>query len=137
MKKLILFVTLGLFLLGFVACGGAGGGKYADAKEVMEEMVDLMDDFSAAMDKANDGKAVAAALEGFIDRMKSLKEKADELEKKYPELKDKENIPEELKDLMPKLEEAGKKMGASMMKIMQYASDPAVAELMPKLQELK
>ena len=137
MKKIVLFTTLGLFLLGFVACGGTGGGKYADAKEAMQEMIDVMNDFGAAMENANDGKAVAAALEDFIDNMESMKGKMEELEKKYPEFKDKEKVPEELKELMTQLEEASKKMAGSMMKIMQYASDPDVSKLMPKLQELK
>ncbi len=137
MKKLVLFTTLGLFLLGFVACGGAGGGKYADAKEVMQESIDMMNDFSAAMEKADDGKAVAAALEDFLDKFESLKGKIEELDKKYPELKDKEKVPEELKDLVKEAEEASQKMAGSMMKIMQYASDPEVAKLMPKLQQMK
>jgi hypothetical protein len=135
MKKLVLFATLGLFLLGIAACGG--GGKYADAREAMEEMIVVFDDFGAAMEKADDGKTVAAAIEEFADKMEAMKGKMEELEKKYPELKDQKNVPEELKDLMPKVEEATKKMIGAMGKIMQYASDPEVAKLMERLQGLR
>ena len=137
MKKLVLFAALGFFLLGFAACGGAGGGQYADAREAMQEMIDLVNDFNDAMEKADDGKAVAAALEDYIDGMKSMKAKMEELVKKYPELKDKDKAPEELKDLMAKGEEASQRMDGAIMKIVQYASDPEVAKLMPKLQEMR
>lgn len=133
MKKLVLFAALGLFLLGFAACGG----QYADAKETMQESIDLMNNFSDAMEKADDGKAVAAALEDYIDGMKSMTAKMEELSKKYPELNDKDKTPEELKDLMAKGEEASQRMSGAMMKIIQYASDPEVAKLMPKLQEMR
>ncbi len=133
MKKLVLCLTVVVFLVGLVACGG--GGEYAEAKEVMEDMIGAFDGFGTAMEKANDAKAVAAALNDFLAKMEDLKPKMDELEKKYPNLKN--EPPEELKDLMPKMDEAGKKMMGAMMKIGQYAADPEVAKAMEKLQKMR
>lgn len=133
MKKLVLLLTVVVFLAGVVACGG--GGKYDDAKAVMNDMIDAFNGFGDAMDKANDGKAVAAAIEDFADKMAALKPKIDEMQKKYPDFKS--QPPEELKELVEKVGEASQKMSAAMMKIGQYATDPDVQKVMPKLQNIK
>jgi TolA-binding protein len=135
MKNLVMVVTVCLFFVGLIACGG--GGKYADAREATEEMIDLMNDFADSLEKAEDGKTVVAAIEKFVDKFQAAQKKMEELSKKYPEFKGQENSPEELKDLMPRLEEASNKMGSVMMKIAKFASDPEVAKALGKLQQVK
>lgn len=128
-------VTVCLFLVGLIACGG--GGKYADAKAAMEEMTDLMDEFGNSLEKANDGKTVAAAIEKFTDRFQNVQKKMEELSKKYPDLKDQKDIPEELKETMTKLDAASQKMGTMMAKIFQFASDPEVAKAFEKMKSVR
>lgn len=126
MKKVLLIATLSVFLVGLIACGG--GGKYADAKALMEDGIKTFDTFAADMEKAGDAKAVAAAMTTFGEKMKEFAEKGKEMEKKYPDMKN--NPPEELKELMEKFKASTMKMQGAMTKVMQYASDPAVAKAM-------
>jgi cell division protein FtsB len=86
MKKLILFATVVVFLFSLTACGG--GGKYADAKRLMEKQVQLFEDFINALDKAGSANDVAAALNDFSDEMQKMVPQMKELQEKYPELKD-------------------------------------------------
>jgi predicted transcriptional regulator len=136
MKKFILCATVVVFLFGLAACGG--GGKYADAKKLMEKQVQLFEDFANALDKAGSADDVVAALNNFSDGMKEMVPQMKELQEKYPELKDAkdEAMPEELKPIMEKLQnEVMPKFMGAMMKIQQYASDPAVQEASQKFQQ--
>ncbi len=131
MKKIILFATLGVFLLGVLACGG--GGKYADAKAVMKDMADCTESFIAAVEKSDDANGLVAAAEKFSKAWAKLKPKMEEMQKKYPEFKGKEP-PAELKAEMERVQAAmGKLMGA-MDKFTKFATDPKVAEAMKKMQ---
>lgn len=121
----IALFTAFIFVVGFIACGG-GGGKYGDAKKAMGEMMENMNNLASSLDKADDAKGVAAALNKFCDAMEKLKPTIEELEKKYPELEDEANLPPELAEYQKQMEEIGPKFGAAMMKIMQYADDPDV-----------
>jgi len=65
--------------------------------------------------------------------MENLWPKMQKLSEKYPELKDRNNQPEELKESQKKAEEVSKKMVASMMKIMPYMMDPEVQKAQQRL----
>ncbi len=132
MKKLILLVTLGLFLMGILACGG---GKYADAISLTEEAVDAMENYCTGLEKADNAKDVAAVINKFSDTMAALKPKMDELQKKYPELKNNKDVPEEMKAITKRMEEVVPKMMGASAKMMKYATDPAVLEATKKMQE--
>ncbi|RPI77806.1 MAG: hypothetical protein EHM45_07780 [Desulfobacteraceae bacterium] len=125
MKKSAVMICLGLLLvcLFFYGCGGS---RTSEAKAIMEKQVSLMENFITAMDNAGDAKTVAAAFTDFGVGMKELTPKMLELSKKYPGLY--KESPEDLKPLVKKIEELSPKMGAAMMKAMQYGNDPAVQE---------
>ena len=74
MKKILLSVTLGVFLIGFFACGG-GGGKYAEVKDAMEDMFDAMDTMTAGLDKAGNADDVVKVLNSFADTMGKLSQR--------------------------------------------------------------
>ena len=139
MKKLILMATIGMFLFMATACGG--GGKYADAKKVVEEMITVTNDFFNAVEAAEDAQAVAAAIDGYAESMKALAPKMKEMQEKYPELKDMkdEDMPAELQGVMKGLEESMKKMmspeSTIAKKMMQYATDPVVQEAQKRMME--
>jgi hypothetical protein len=134
-KRGIALLTALTFVIGFVACGG-GGGKYGDAKQAMGDMLNSMEKLAADLDKAEDAKAVASALNTFTGAMEKLKPKIQELEKKYPELNDEANLPPELAEYQTKLAEIGPKFGSAMMKIMQFADDPDVKEANEKFEKI-
>jgi len=139
MRKLVLFSTIAVFLFALTACGG--GGKYADAKKVVSEMIDITNNFLGDVEAAGDAQGVAKAIDNYADSMKSLAPKMKEMQEKYPELKDAkdEDMPAELKDVMMELEESMKKMmnpeSGLAQKMMQYATDPVVMEAQKRLME--
>jgi len=134
MKKLAICLMVGMFLAGLAACGG--GGKYAEVRDTTEGMIDAMNSFGDTMANAKDGEAVADAVSDFVDEYEGIKEKIEELEKKFPEFSLR-SLPEELKDLKTKKEEAMMKMFGALMKIEQFKRDPEVAKIKDKLKKLK
>ena len=95
-----------------------------------------MENFINGMEKAEDSQAVVKTLNAFSAEMSDLKPKLQALEKKYPEIKDQENAPEELKPMMKQVEDLSARMINAMMKLYQFGDDPDVqkaAEAMNKL----
>ena len=139
MKKLVLVATIGMFLFMLTACGG--GGKYADAKKVVEEMITVSNSFFADIEAAEDAQAVANAIDAYAEGMKKMAPKMKEMQEKYPELKDAkdEDMPAELQGVMKDLEESmGKMMSPESeiaKKMVQYATDPLVQEAQKRLME--
>jgi hypothetical protein len=125
MKKVALFAMVGLiFFAGLVY----SSGKYAEAKPIVEKMTVSLEKFIANLERAENAGAVVSALDAYTNVMKELAPKAKELLKKYPELKDEKTHPEELKPLLKKMDELGKKMFGVLSKIQQFADDPQVKE---------
>jgi predicted nuclease with TOPRIM domain len=118
-----------------LACGG-GGGQYGEVKETMESASKVMETLVKEMDQAEDGKAVASALNRFADELAALQPKMYELLKKYPELQNPENLPAEVKEMVDKVETFEReKLTSVFMKATKYSSDPEVAKAMQKIQE--
>jgi len=135
MKKghfLPLLCALAVLLL---IAGCAGKGKYADAKKVNKQYMTLVQGYMNDLDKTESAQDAAKAINRFADGMQSLWPKMKALSEKYPELKDPNNIPEELKEMQAEAAEVGKKMGGSMMKLMPYMQDPEVQKAQKRLQE--
>lgn len=123
MKKVALFAVSALILFaGFVY----SSGKYAEAKPIIKQMTVSLEQFITNLEKAENAGAVVSALDAYTDVMKKLAPKAKALLIKYPELKDEKTHPEELKPLLKKMDELGKKMFGVMSKIQQFANDPQV-----------
>jgi len=102
--KWISLLSLAVFMVGLIACGG-GGGKYSDLKPLVKKYNQETEKFISAMENADNAKKVAAALTEFSQAMKQLKPKMDKI---------------------TKMGELMMKMGSVMMKAMQYADDPEV-----------
>jgi hypothetical protein len=122
-----------VFILGTIACGG---GKYSDAKKTVAKSNKTLAGFLEKMDKANDAKSVAAAMTGFTSEMEKILPEMKKLEKKYPELKGSQGVPPELGEEGKKMMELWGKFASVMMKIQQYADDPAVQKAQAKLESV-
>ncbi|HRU04378.1 MAG TPA: hypothetical protein P5137_01225 [Candidatus Brocadiia bacterium] len=119
-----------------VKAAAAAGDKYADFRVFMQDMMKSADEFTAAVDKAADGKAAAAALNKMGEKLAANKAKFEELEKKYPELK-KSEPPAELKDLKAAADQMGPKVGAAMAKLnTKFANDPDVKKALEDFQKI-
>lgn len=124
-----------LLTLGFFACGGGEGGKYAEAKKVLQKSNQIMEKLINDLDKAEEGKQVAAALNGFTKAMQGLKSQFKSLEEEYPELKTMANPPVELQAEAKQLEALTKRISSAMMKVMKFADDPDVKKAQEAFQK--
>jgi len=134
MRKRLFYTLLCALAVSLLLAGC--GGKYADAKKVNAEYMDIVQRYVDDLDKAENAKGAAEAINRFADGMGDLWPKMKALSEKYPELKDRNNPPEELKEMQAEAQEMGKKMGSSMMKLMPYMSDPEVQKAQKRLQEV-
>jgi hypothetical protein len=137
MKKVTLFTVVGLVLWAGVVYSG---GKYEEVKPFIEKMAVSLEKFITDLEKAENADAVAAAIDAFTNVMKEFGPKAKELLKKYQELKDEKTQPEELKPLLKKMEELGKKLRKKIFgvirKIKQFTNDPKVKEAIKRLEAM-
>jgi hypothetical protein len=132
MKRSVVISMLAALVIVVVAAG-CGGSKYSDAKELNMKYVAMMKDYVDDLDKAGSASDVADAINRFADSMEKIWPKMKDLSEKYPELKDHNNPPDELKESQKEAEEMGKKMMATMMKIMPYMDDPEVQKAQERL----
>jgi len=132
MKKLFSLLVVGLFLLAY-ACGGGGD----DPKSVMKDFFNVMEDFYANVDKADNADDIVAAIDKFSEGMQEITPRLKKLEEKYPELKNMKegNLPPEFKEFEEKMKEIGPKMMGLMGKFMKYANDPKVQAAQKKMME--
>ncbi len=133
MKRKIFAATFILCLLTAVA--NCGGSKYSDVIEVNDEFVGITGDYLSSLDKADSAKEVASAMDRFSDGLDEILPKMKKMKDKYPELKDPENIPEELKSSQKKAEEMSTQFATSFGKLFQYMRDPEVREAQKRLSE--
>jgi len=134
MRKGLLLPFLCALAVLFLVAGCAG--KYADVKKVNKEYMGLVQGYVDDLDKTENAQDAAKAINRFADGMEDLWPKMKALSEKYPELKDRNNLPEELKEMQTEAAEVGKKMGGVMMKLMPYMQDPEVQKAQKRLQEV-
>ena len=131
MKKTIIVLLLSLLPLSTLIFGC--GEKYSDAKDITEKYIVLIEDYIAGLNKAENAKDVAKTINRFADGMEKIMPEMRKITEKYPELKDKSNPPDELKDTQKRAEEMGKKLVESMMQLMPYMMDKEVQKAQERL----
>ena len=129
-------ITMSLILISLLIISGCGGKKYDDVKNAIQKQTKLMEGLAVELDKATDATGVAKAINNFADGMEKLLPEMKKLRKKYPELEDEDNLPEELKEAQDNAEEMAKKYGGSMMKIMPYMNDPEDQKAQQRMNEV-
>jgi hypothetical protein len=135
MKKLLILCVIIVMVLSVAACKGGGGGKYADVQKVMDKYIGANENFSTALEGAKSADDVVKALNALTETTKEVAPKLKAFETKYPEFKNQDNPPAELKPIMDRMMAAAGKMMNAMAKIAPFASDPKVVEAQTKFQE--
>jgi hypothetical protein len=139
MRKWFALVAVVALVIGVAACkkgekpageqAAATGGKYAEVLPVVEKFVVANEDLAAALEKAASVDDVVAALNKTTETMKKLAPKMNEIGEKFPEFKQMENPPEELKPISDRMNAVMTKMMEVMMgKAAPFLSDPKVQE---------
>jgi len=133
MKKFTLIVITAMIMLVIAGCG-----KSNSPDAVIEDMLDAFDSYIVDMGKSEDVDSAIAAMEKFAKVMETLKPRMEEVEKKYPNLKNTfkgNEVPVEFKKFEERIKAMGPKMGTLMGKMMQYMSNPKFQEAAKKFQE--
>lgn len=132
MKKTVLFSVIFLIVCLFLL-NGCGDGRYSDAIKLNQKYISLVKTYIADMDKVNNAKDAANAMNRFADGLEKIWPQMKKLSEKYPELKDKNNTPEELKPSQKEADAISEKMGNTFMKLMPYMEDPDVIKAQERL----
>jgi predicted small secreted protein len=138
MKKALIVYVVVVMAMSLAACKGggtAGGGKYADVQKVMDNYITANEKFATALEGAKTAEDVTTAIEALTETTKAVAPQLKAFETKYPEFKNQDNPPAELKPIMDRMMGAAGKMMAAMQKIGQFAADPKVQAAQAKLQE--
>jgi hypothetical protein len=130
MKRSVVSVVC-LLLATFVVSGSVG--KNADVKKMNTKFVKITEAYVADLDKADDAKSVAKAINSYADEFEMLWPKMQKLSEKYPELEDEKNLPKALEASQKEAEAVGKKMAGTFMKAMPYMQDPDVRKAQERL----
>jgi hypothetical protein len=124
----------GLVLIGFIVVLVGCGSKYNDLVKVDTEYLNAMDEYVTGMGKASSAKDMVKVIDRFADKMEKLAPRIKKTRSRYPELKNSETVPEELKHIVKKAEALKEKMEAGYMNMMKYMMDPGVQEAQQRLQ---
>jgi predicted small secreted protein len=138
LKRTLILVAVVVLALSMAACKGggtSGEGKYADVQKVMDRYIGANEKFATALEGAKTADEVVAALNTLTETTKAVAPELKAFETKYPEIKNQDNPPAELKPLMDRMMAAAGKMMNAMQKIAPFASDPKVQEAQTKFQE--
>lgn len=115
----ILLVMLSLVV---IACGG----KYDEAENALNDYADVMEEYTASMEKADSADEVVKAINTYTEKMKTLAPKLQEINKKFPELGSEKDLPKELEKVSARIVELSQNVQSAMMKSMQHMMNPEV-----------
>ena len=119
-----------------VVLAACGGGKYSDLIEVSNQFSDATEKYVNAMEKAVNASAAAGVINTYAAKIEKIAPRMREMADKYPELKDRDNVPEALKEIRKRDDALGGKMAGAMMKsMMTYRKDAEVRKAQQRLQK--
>lgn len=132
MKRLFSILTIISLFLILSACGGGD-----TPKSVMNDYLDLMEDYMNDMEKADSADDIVGVLEAFSKKMKELTPRMKAIMEKHPELKGMKGgkLPEEYKEINDRMQKIMPRMIGVFGKMMKYGNDPKVKKAQEKFQE--
>lgn len=110
--------------------------NYEDAKLVLKVLAVSIEDFVENMNKVDQPEDIAKVLDNFAESMKGLVPKFNEIIEKYPEFKEEDTHPEELKPLFQRIDKDFQEMMKVYGKVNANIDDPAVKEADKKYKEV-
>lgn len=129
LKSVVAFVSISFLLVG------CGSGKI-DPKPVIEKQLQIMEEFSVAVDGAKTAEEAVVAINTFAEGAEKMTPEILELAKDYPGLEKAMTggqFPEGLTEFQERFTEMGKKMMGAMFDISKFEEDPRVKEAQKRL----
>ena len=133
MPKRTLVAALLLILVSFSCLAQT---KYEDLKNFFNWYIEVTIDVVNVLDKSQDTKQLAQALNDYVDATLEFIPKMEQFEEKYPELAEMSDPPKELEETMERFEKAMERAASAFANLMQYGDDPDVQKAMERFQEL-
>ncbi|HNX58442.1 MAG TPA: hypothetical protein PKK43_05045 [Spirochaetota bacterium] len=126
MRKAMAFILAAVFVS---AIGCSKKSPEAQAVDLMNKTVSVFDDTTVKMKAVKDDKEAAAVLTGFAVEMSKLTAEAKQLEKDFPDFKEKSG--KEYPEIQKKMEESIKNFSAAMIPVMvKYNGSKEIAKAM-------
>lgn len=129
MVRMVLVCAAVLLLM--TACGG----KYDDAVKVHKKFADATENYIGKLEKADSSQDVADAINEFAADIEDIAPEMKKIAEKYPELKNPDTVPDELKETKTRMDAVGMKMAQQMMKTAKYMRDAEVRKAQMRLQK--
>jgi len=129
MVRMVLVCAAVLLLM--TACGG----KYDDAVKVHKKFADATENYIGKLEKADSSQDVADAINDFAADIEDIAPEMKKIAEKYPELKNPDTVPDELKETKTRMDAVGMKMAQQMMKTAKYMRDAEVRKAQMRLQK--
>jgi len=120
-------------IFGFGILSGCGQGEYDEVIEYNDQFVSITKEYVNDLNKAENGKEVAKAMNQFADEFKKLIPKMNAVNQKFPELQTMKDLPEELVQSQEEAKAVGMEFASTFMKTMKYAMEPEVAEAQKRM----
>ncbi len=120
-------------MVGVLLTGCGGKADYSEVIEVNERYIDLLESYVGKLDDAGDAASVADAMHELADGLEELIPQMKAVMGKYPELKNRDQQPERVRELTRRAAEVAQEFMGSMRKVMPYMNDPAVQEAQARI----
>jgi hypothetical protein len=109
MKKI--FFALFCLLVAITAVSSATGDEnYADAEVLLKQLISIQKEYIHALKKANKDDEIISAINSFGDSLITLHPKIIEVNKKYPEIRSFNKVPENIFSLLESSKDYNKKV---------------------------
>ena len=132
MKNHTMYPIFCLILVLFLIIG-CGGSKYSDVITLNQEYIAMTESYVTDIDKAETSEQVASAMNRYADNLEKIWPQLVALSEKYPELKDINNQPEELKVTQKEAELMGQKLSETFRKVMPFMEDAEVQKAQERI----
>ncbi len=131
-KIVIPMMIISIIFLLLTRCGG-GGSPYADVIELSTQYIELTKTYIADINESDSAAKVADATNKYADGLEVIWPQIMEMEKKYPELQDTNNQPEELQASLKESDSVSQEMIGTFQKTLPYIEDPEVIKAQERL----
>lgn len=133
-KKLFVSVLISLSIM--VLLNSCGGNIYSEAIKLNTQFVKLMETYLDDLNKSDSAKEVAKAINKYADGLEKIWPRMKAITDANPELKDKANLPEDVKESNKEAEAMGRKMASAFRKVMPHMRDPEVKKAQERLSKI-
>lgn len=136
--KRISIILLAVTLL--FACRSMGRGRgYEDLKATLNDFIESCEVYLIALERNDTPEGVASAINSFVDSQNVLRPQLERLMTKYPELSEKDNMPEDVMKLTKRLYNLmySPLSKSADEKLKRFKDNPLVMEALIKLQTLR